>query len=208
MNNKIKQVDKINYDKLMQEEISTFNGSKKTILLHSCCGPCSSACIERLRDNFDITVIYYNPNIEPLNEYLHRKSVQIDLLNKLHIKYIDADYDNDNFHKLTESLKDEPEGGKRCLVCYGMRLKYTAKKAKENNFDYFSTTLTISPHKNSDIINKIGKEIGDNVGIKFLYSDFKKRNGYLRSIELSKEYDLYRQNYCGCLYNKERENEE
>ncbi len=200
---KIKQIDKINYDKLMQEEISTFNGTKKTILLHSCCGPCSSACIERLKDNFDITVIYYNPNIEPLDEYIHRKNVQIDLLNKLHIKYIDADYDNDHFHELTESLRNEPEGGKRCLVCYSMRLKYTAQKAKENNFDYFSTTLTISPHKNSDIINKIGKEIGDNIGVKYLYSDFKKRNGYLRSIELSKEYNLYRQNYCGCLYNKE-----
>ncbi|HPZ24096.1 MAG TPA: epoxyqueuosine reductase QueH [Bacilli bacterium] len=201
-------MDKINYDKLMQEEISTFNGTKKSILLHSCCGPCSSACIERLKEYFDITIIYYNPNIEPYEEYLHRKNEQIRLLNELNIKYIDDDYNNDYYHKLTEPLKNEKEGGKRCAVCFGIRLKYTAKKALDLGYDYFATTLTVSPHKNSDIINNIGYRIGKEYGIKFLYSDFKKREGYKRSIELSKKYDLYRQNYCGCLYSKEINNEE
>ncbi|HOB26273.1 MAG TPA: epoxyqueuosine reductase QueH [Bacilli bacterium] len=201
-------MDKINYDKLMQEEISTFNGTKKSILLHSCCGPCSSACIERLKEHFDITIIYYNPNIEPYEEYLHRKNEQIRLLNELNIKYIDDDYNNDYYHKLTEPLNNEKEGGKRCAVCFGIRLKYTAKKALDLGYDYFATTLTVSPHKNSDIINNIGYRIGKEYGIKFLYSDFKKREGYKRSIELSKKYDLYRQNYCGCLYSKEINNEE
>jgi len=192
---------KINYDTLMMEEVKYFD-SKKTILLHSCCGPCSSACIERLKDYFDITVIYYNPNIEPIEEYEKRKSEQIRLLNEWNIKFLDCDYDNEIFRKKTVCLSNELEGGKRCSVCYGIRLKYTAKMAKKYNFDYFTTTLTVSPHKKSDIINKIGHKIGDYEGIKYLYSDFKKREGYKRSIELASKYNLYRQNYCGCLYSK------
>ena len=195
-------MDKINYDYLMMKEIETFNGEKKSILLHSCCGPCSSSVIERLREYFNITVIYYNPNIEPDTEYEKRKQVQIGLLNELGIPYLDAPYANEEFHRLTKGLEEEPEGGARCHVCYGFRLKYTANIAKENNFDYFTTTLTVSPYKNSEVINKIGESIGNEIGIKYLYSDFKKKDGYKRSIELSKQYSLYRQDYCGCLYAK------
>ena len=201
-------MDKINYDRLMMEEINSFNGEKKSILLHSCCGPCSSSVIERLREFFNITVLYYNPNIEPQEEYEHRKQVQIGLLNELGIPYLDVPYENDKYHDLVKGLENEPEGGTRCHVCYGFRLKYTANVAKENNFDYFCTTLTVSPYKNSEVINKIGSSIGEEVGIKYLYSDFKKREGYKRSIELSKKYNLYRQEYCGCLYAKGEDNEE
>lgn len=198
---------KINYDALMMEEIRKLDG-KRTLLMHSCCGPCSTACIERLKDYFDITVLYYNPNIEPLEEYNKRKETQKIVLRRLNIKYMDSDYDNETFRQLTKELKDEPEGGKRCIVCFGLRLKETAKRAKENSFDYFTTTLTVSPHKNSELINKLGIEIGEHVGVKFLVADFKKREGYKRSIELSKEFDLYRQNYCGCLYSKSDNEEE
>lgn len=193
---------KINYDNMMMDIINSNNG-KKTILLHSCCGPCSSACIDRLKEYFDITVIYYNPNIEPLDEYIHRKKEQIRLLKEWNIKFMDSDYDNDVWKEKTKYLSEELEGGKRCSVCFGIRLKYTAKKALEEGFDYFGTTLTVSPHKNSQLINKIGGSIGENLGIKFLYSDFKKKEGYKKSIEFSKQYNLYRQDYCGCLYSKE-----
>lgn len=198
---------KTNYDVKMMEIIHSLD-SKKKLLLHSCCGPCSSACIERLKDYFDITVIYYNPNIEPKDEYEKRKSTQIRLLNALGIKFLDCDYDNEVFKERTKTLADQKEGGVRCSVCFGIRLKYTAMKAKENNFDYFTTTLTVSPHKNSEIINKIGEAIGNYIGISFLYSDFKKKDGYKRSVELAKYYNLYRQNYCGCLYSKEGKNYE
>lgn len=198
---------KINYDALMMEEVRKLDG-KRTLLMHSCCGPCSTACIERLKDYFDITVLYYNPNIEPLEEYNKRKETQKSVLRRLNIKYMDSDYDNETFRQLTKELKDEPEGGKRCIVCFSLRLKETAKRAKENSFDYFTTTLTVSPHKNSELINKLGIEIGERVGVKFLVADFKKREGYKRSIELSKEFDLYRQNYCGCLYSKSDNEEE
>ena len=193
---------KINYDNKMMEIINSFL-DKKTILLHSCCGPCSSACIDRLKDYFDITVIYYNPNIEPLDEYIHRKNEQIRLLKEWNIKFMDCDYENDIWTNKTKYLREELEGGKRCSVCFGIRLKYTAKKALDKGFDYFGTTLTVSPHKNSELINKIGEGMGINLGIKFLYSDFKKKEGYKKSIEFSKQYNLYRQDYCGCLYSKE-----
>ena len=195
--------EKINYDKLMMEEIESLHGERKSVLLHTCCGPCSSACIERLRKYLDVTVYFYNPNVEPYEEYLKRKETQIKLLKDLDIPYIDADYDNDYYRSSVKGLESEREGGARCPVCFKIRLKKTAEVAKENNFDYFCTSLTVSPHKNSDIINKIGHAIGESIGIKFLYSDFKKREGYKRSIELSKEYELYRQDYCGCLFAKD-----
>lgn len=198
---------KVNYDALMMEEIKKLNGKKK-ILMHSCCGPCSTACIERLKEYFDITVVYYNPNIEPLDEYIKRKNEQIRALNLLGIKYMDCDYDNETYKKIADPLKDEPEGGKRCTACFALRLKKTATLARDNDFDYFTTTLTVSPHKNSELINKLGIEIGENVGVKFLVADFKKREGYKRSIELSKEFNLYRQNYCGCSYSKQISEEE
>lgn len=199
---------KINYDSLMQEEVKTFNGTKKKILLHSCCGPCSTACIERLKEFFDITILYYNPNIEPLEEYEKRKSEQKRLLEILNIDFLDCDYDNEYWRKMTKPFEDDLEGGRRCSVCFGIRLKYTAKIAVSLHYDYFGTTLTVSPHKNSDIINKIGDSVGRKNGIKYLMADFKKRDGYKRSIELAKNYDLYRQDYCGCLYSKRWKNEE
>ncbi len=198
---------KNNYDLLMQSEIAKLDG-KKRLLLHSCCGPCSTACIERLHDYFDITVLYYNPNIEPEEEYIHRKNVQKEVLKRLNIKFMECDYDNETYKRVTKSLSEEKEGGKRCSVCFGLRLKYTAMMAKKENFDYFATTLTVSPHKNSEIINNIGSKIGNTLNIKYLFADFKKRDGYKRSIELSKEYNLYRQDYCGCLYSKRCEDEE
>ncbi len=199
---------KVNYDQLMMEEIESLKGEKKKLLMHSCCGPCSTACIERLKPFFDITVIYYNPNIEPMEEYLHRKEVQKELLRKLEIPFIESDYENDLFLEKTKSLAFEPEGGKRCPVCFSLRLSYTAKIAKERDFDYFTTTLTVSPHKNSQIINQIGKEVEEKIGIRYLVADFKKRDGYKRSIELASEYNLYRQNYCGCHYSRRNEYEE
>lgn len=200
-------MEKINYDKVMIEELNSLGGKKK-LLLHSCCGPCSTACIDRLKDYVDITVLYYNPNIEPDYEYEHRKSEQLRYLNQLNIKYLDCDYDNEIFKNITKSLANEPEGGKRCSVCFGIRLKYTARKAAINNFDMFTTTLTVSPHKNSQVINRIGERIGEEIGIKYLHADFKKNNGYKQSIELAKKYDLYRQDYCGCLYSRRNNYEE
>lgn len=200
-------MEKINYDKVMIDELNSLGGKKK-LLLHSCCGPCSTACIDRLKDYVDITVLYYNPNIEPDYEYEHRKSEQLRYLNQLNIKYLDCDYDNEIFKNITKSLANEPEGGKRCSVCFGIRLKYTARKAAINNFDMFTTTLTVSPHKNSQVINRIGERIGEEIGIKYLHADFKKNNGYKQSIELAKKYDLYRQDYCGCLYSRRNNYEE
>lgn len=192
----------MNYDKELNNLISTFD-HKPTLLLQSCCAPCSSSVIERLNPYFDITVLYYNPNIEPLEEYEKRKTEQLKLLKILGIKSIDADWDNDNWHKVVEGLENTPERGPRCYKCYTKRLEYTAKKAKENNFEYFGTTLTLSPYKVSDWINEIGLNLEKEYNVKFLISDFKKQNGYKRSIELSKIYGLYRQNYCGCIYSKQ-----
>lgn len=191
----------INYNEEMKKIISNLDDHNK-LLLHSCCGPCSSSVIERLRDYFDITVIYYNPNIEPKEEYEKRKSEQLRLLNELEIKIMDIDYLNNEYHKKIKGYENEPENGLRCPLCFELRLDKTASKAKENNFDYFGTTLTVSPHKNSKIINEIGLKLEEKYGVKFLLSDFKKEDGYKRSIELSKKYDLYRQDYCGCLYSK------
>lgn len=195
-------MEKINYDNKMMDIIDSLD-EERSVLLHSCCGPCSSACIDRLKDYFDITVLYYNPNIEPKDEYIKRKKEQLRLLKEWNIKYLDCDYDNETWRNVTRNLSHELEGGKRCSVCFGIRLKYTALEAKKLGFDYFATTLTVSPHKNSQLINKIGEGISSYVGVKFLYSDFKKKDGYKRSIEFSKQYNLYRQDYCGCLFSKD-----
>lgn len=202
---------KINYDIKLEEIINSLDYTPK-LLLHSCCAPCSSACIERLSNYFDITILYYNPNIEPFEEYLKRKEEEIRFINEFKTKnkldILDCDYDNDKFHEVSKGLEDEVEGGKRCHRCYRLRLEYTAKKAKELNYDYFGTTLTVSPYKNSQVLNEIGASLEETYNIKYLYSDFKKKEGYKRSIELSKEYDLYRQNYCGCIYSKNNKIEE
>lgn len=206
--------EKINYNDWMEKEISRFS-TKKTLLLHSCCAPCSSSVITRLRDFFAITILYYNPNIEPINEYLKRKEEQIRFLKEYDstIQFMDISYDNESFKKMVAGLESEPEGGARCHKCYYLRLEKTIEKAIENHFDYFGTTLTVSPYKNAEVINKIGlkleelynKDKNEEEKVLFLVSDFKKKEGYKKSIELSKAYHLYRQEYCGCLYGKEKE---
>ena len=194
----------INYNEEMKKIIKELNGNNK-LLLHSCCGPCSTAVIERLKDYFDITVLYYNPNIEPFEEYLKRKEEQLKVLKEYNIKFMDIDYLNEEYRNKVVGYEKEPENGARCHICYRLRLEKTAKLAKENNFDYFATTLTVSPYKNSQVLNAIGKDIEELIKVKFLYSDFKKKEGYKLSIELSKKYNLYRQNYCGCKYSKKED---
>ncbi len=202
---------KNNYNEEMKKIISSLNGVPK-LLLHSCCGPCSTECIARLTPYFDITILYYNPNIEPEEEYLKRKNEQIRLLKEIDhqnkLEFLDCDYSNEDFRKIAIGLELEPEGGSRCHLCYKLRLKKTAIMAKEKEYDYFGTTLTVSPYKNSEVINSIGAKIAEEENIKFLYSDFKKEDGYKKSIEYSKKYQLYRQNYCGCLFSKQAAIEE
>lgn len=190
---------------LCKEELTKITTSKK-ILLHSCCAPCSSHVITYLAPYFNITVLYYNPNIYPKEEYEKRKQEQIKLINELNtpnkLDYLDCDYDNDVYEELIKGYENCPERGARCPICFKLRLEKTAKLAKEHNYDYFCTTLTVSPYKNATQINEIGASLSDKYQIKWLYSDFKKEDGYKKSIELSKKYNLYRQNYCGCIYSQ------
>lgn len=194
----------MNYQNELDKIIEQNQG--KTLLLHSCCAPCSSYVLEYLSDYFKITILYYNPNISPYSEYLKRKEEQIRLINTIKTKYpvdiIDVDYENDIWEEQIKGLENEPERGMRCTICYKMRLEKTILKAKELNYDFFGTTLTVSPYKNSDVLNNIGKELMEKYNVNYLFSDFKKKNGYKRSIELSSKYNLYRQNYCGCIYSK------
>ena len=191
------------YHNLCLEELKKIDKPKK-LLLHSCCAPCSSHVISYLTNYFDITILYYNPNISPKEEYDKRKKEQIRLIKEIDktnkIDIIDCDYDNDIYEKSIKGYEKCPERGDRCTICFNLRLDKTAKVASENNYDYFCSTLTVSPYKNSKLINEIGKKMGDKYNIKWLYSDFKKENGYKHSIELSKKYGLYRQDYCGCKY--------
>lgn len=196
----------INYDKELEKLISNLNGTIPKLLLHSCCAPCSSYVISYLTNYFDISIFYYNPNISPKDEYIKRKKEQIRLINSIPTKnkldIIDCDYENDIYEKMIKGLENEPERGNRCTVCFKLRLDTTCRKAKELGYDYFGTTLTVSPYKNSNLINEIGLSLQDKYNIKYLISDFKKREGYKKSIELSKKYDLYRQDFCGCKYSK------
>ena len=195
----------MNYQVELEKILNNLDG-KKTLLLHSCCAPCSSYVITYLKDYFDITVLYYNPNIEPIEEYEKRKNEQIRLCNIFNIKVLDCDYDNDLFHEIVKGLENVKEGGARCFKCYELRLKKTASLAK--NYDYFGTTLTVSPFKNSNKLNEIGLNLEKEYHVKYLVSDFKKKEGYKKSILLSKEYNLYRQDFCGCIYSmKEKINE-
>lgn len=194
---------KTNYELEYQKIIKNLT-QKPTLLLHSCCAPCSSSVLKKVCKNFNVTILYYNPNIYPKEEYLKRKAEQIKLCNLLNIDILDCDYNEDEFLAEVKGLEQETEGGCRCNKCFLIRLEKTAKSAKQNNFDFFGTTLTVSPHKNEQIINKIGKKLQDKYEISFLFSDFKKQNGYLESIKLSKEYNLYRQDYCGCRFSKRK----
>lgn len=196
---------KVNYSKLCSDILDNLDKRGK-LLLHSCCGPCSSYVISYLTKYFDITVLYYNPNIYPQEEYLKRKEEQIRLINELDtdglVDIMDCDYDNEIYEEKIRGLENEPERGRRCKVCYKMRMEKTALLASSNNYDYFSTTLSVSPYKNADLINEIGEEMESTYNVKWLYSDFKKKDGYKQSILLSQKYNLYRQDYCGCKYSK------
>ena len=196
---------KENYSVKCENILNNLDGKKK-LLLHSCCGPCSSYVISYLTNYFDITILYYNPNIYPYDEYLKRKQEQIKLINEIdcsnNLDIMDCDYDNDLYEKCIIGLENEPERGNRCMVCYNLRMEKTAKMAKECNYDYFCTTLSVSPYKNSEWINKIGEKLQNKYNTNRLYADLKKKDGYKQSILLSKKYNLYRQDYCGCIYSK------
>ena len=172
---------KENYSIMCEDILNNLNGKKK-LLLHSCCGPCSSYVISYLTNYFDITILYYNPNIYPYDEYLKRKEEQIKLIKEIdksnNVDILDCDYDNENYEELIKGLEKEPERGKRCYVCYRMRMEKTASTAKDNGYDYFCTTLSVSPYKNALWINEIGRELEDKYKVKWLYSDFKKKDGY------------------------------
>lgn len=191
-----------NYANKLKEIIDKLDYKPK-LLLHSCCAPCSSYVITYLYDYFDITILYYNPNIYPYEEYKKRKDEQIRLISNFKgVKIIDCDYDNDIYNEVIKGLENEPERGSRCTKCFYLRLDKTGEIAKKNNFEYFGTTLTVSPYKSARLLNEIGEVISKKYDIKWLYSDFKKNDGYKKSIELSKKYDLYRQDYCGCIYSR------
>ncbi len=191
----------MNYFEFTENVIKeVLSGTKKPkLLLQSCCAPCSTKALEYLKGAFDLTVLYYNPNIYPEEEYVKRKNEQIRYLNQIGVKFLDCDYNHLEFLQAVIGLEQEKEGGRRCEKCFSLRLKKTFELAKENGFDYFSTTLTVSPHKNSKTINEIGL-LMQTEEVKYLPCDLKKKNGYLRSIEIAKEYGLYRQNYCGCEF--------
>ncbi len=196
---------KINYQLKMEEEISKIpSGERPRLLLQCCCAPCSSSVLKALTAHFRVLIYFYNPNIHPADEY-EKRLQQFDKLLKgadycRDVQMIEASYDPAAFFEAAKGLEGEPEGGARCTECFRLRLSETAKKAKELDCDYFTTTLTVSPHKNAALLNEIGEALGEKYGVPFLPSDFKKKEGYKQSIQLSKTFDLYRQNYCGCVF--------
>lgn len=209
----------MNYQKELDRLIERIEKEQKVprLLLHSCCAPCSSYVLEYLADYFEITVFYYNPNIFPESEYTKRILEQQMLIGEMKTKhpisFLAGSYDRERFQEIAQGLEHLKEGGERCFKCYELRLAEAARIAKEGSFDYYTTTLSISPMKNAEKLNEIGVKVGDRYGVDYLQSDFKKKNGYKRSIELSNEYGLYRQDYCGCEYSyrdrqREKENKE
>jgi len=198
-------MEKRDYNREMEEVLSALGEERPRLLLHSCCGPCSSAVLERLLPHFQPDIYYYNPNIDTPEEFQKRLDTQALLLSRLpgaeHVCLIPGEYDHDRFLSYAHGLEGEPEGGARCALCFRLRLEETARRAREDGYPYFATTLTVSPHKNPAVINPVGFAL-ESPGLRFLPSDFKKKDGYLRSIRLSKEYGLYRQEYCGCGFGK------
>ena len=192
---------KIDYNKLMHDEISSF-GYKPKLLLHCCCAPCSSAVIEKLKEYFDITYLYFNPNIFPENEYVLRR----EQFEKLGVKVIDIGYEHNKFLDLVKGMENESEGGRRCNVCIAMRMDKAFEYAKSHNYDIVTTTLSISPHKNAEFINLTGENLEKKYKMKYLHADFKKENGFLRSTQIAKQVNMYRQNYCGCEFSANHQN--
>ena len=197
----------MNYSVILEDTLKNLK-SKKKLLLHACCAPCSSYVIEYLSNYFAITILYYNPNIDSLEEFNHRlnelKRFVQEFKTKNPVEVVSLGYQPMDYLKVIKGLEQEKEGGSRCYQCFKLRLTKAALYAKNHNFDYFTTTLTISPLKNSQVINQIGHELETQYGVNYLYSDFKKKEGYKRSIVLSHEYNLYRQDYCGCKFSKRK----
>lgn len=197
---------KQNYSLVLEKKLGEIQSIEKkpTLLLQACCAPCSSYVLEYIERYFDITLFFYNPNISPKSEFEFRLSELERFTDESgsHAKILSPEYDSNEFYSATKGLEALPEGGERCRICYELRLRRTAEYAKENGYDYFCTTLSISPYKRADWLNEIGGKLEAEYGVSYLYSDFKKKGGYKRSIELSEEYGLYRQNYCGCIYSK------
>lgn len=199
-------VPKINYQKELEKLLAQLEAEQRvpSLLIHSCCAPCSSYVLEYLSEYFKITVFYYNPNIYPESEYTKRIAEQQKLIRDMEFRYpvsfLAGEYDKEKFYEMAAGMEDLKEGGARCMKCYELRLSEAAGQAVAGGFDYFTTTLSISPMKNAQKLNEIGIRVGEEYGVKYLISDFKKKNGYKRSIELSKEYGLYRQDYCGCEF--------
>ena len=196
-------MEKQNFQLLMERQLETLKGGER-LLLHSCCGPCSSYVLDVLTKHFDVTLLYYNPNIYPSEEYQKRLAEQLRLLDEMpfekSVSYMACEYDEGEFLQAAKGLESEREGGARCERCFRLRLNKTAFEAQKNGFDYFTTTLSVSPHKNAQMLNEIGKELEKEYGVKYLYADFKKKDGYKKSVKLSEEYNLYRQDYCGCRF--------
>ncbi len=201
-------MNKINYQTRMESLIREHCGAGEIprLLLHSCCGPCSSYCIETLSKHFQVTVLYYNPNIYPPEEYELRAREQERFIREFPTKYpvtfLEGRFNPQEFYDAVKGYEDVPEGGKRCFKCYELRLREAAEAAKDKGFDFFTTTLSISPLKNADKLNEIGKKLEEEYNVKYLYSDFKKKDGYKKSTEIAKQYDMYRQYYCGCVFSK------
>ena len=213
VNNKAGQ--KVNYQKELDKLILELKKEEKVprLLLHSCCAPCSSYVLEYLSQYFEVTVFYYNPNIYPESEYTKRVLEQQKLISEMRFKYpvtfIAGNYDSEKFYNMARGLENVKEGGERCFKCYELRLREAAKIAKNGEYDFFTTTLSISPLKNAQKLNEIGMLLAEEYGIEYLLSDFKKKHGYTRSVELSEQYGLYRQDYCGCVFSmKERKEAE
>lgn len=207
-------MNKQNYHLKMLEMINEYCDEQKVpkLLLHSCCAPCSSYCLEVLSQYFSVTVFYYNPNIYPPEEYEMRVEEQARFVKEFPAKnpitFVEGVYDTARFYEMAKGMEQLKEGGERCFACYELRLRESAEYAKQHGYDFFTTTLSISPLKNAEKLNEIGKQLEEEYGIKYLYSDFKKQNGYKRSTEISTEYDMYRQYYCGCVYSKKQRDDE
>lgn len=207
-------MNKINYQNELDKTLSDIEraGATPSLLLHSCCAPCSSYVLEYLSRYFKITVFYYNPNIYPEEEFYKRRSEQERFISQLPAKnpisFIGTEHMSEEFYKAVKGLEHIREGGERCFACYRLRLEESAIAARDMGADYFTTTLSISPMKNAQKLNEIGGELGEKYGVKYLFSDFKKKNGYKRSTELSREYGIYRQNYCGCVFSLRERNED